>query len=171
MSSSSKTGTSHFVGSSDVKPSIRRRPYTEILAPSWATNFSRDVSDGDLLSHKCKLKRTTVALFVKEGTQALWTYYVTKQAFIDQAEEVKQDWIQKILVQKSDEYLSVKARISLRKYGESVTGSNVKNEMHRLKTMPKNRQNLETRDIIDALVRGDEGLEIIRLQCWDLTIR
>ncbi|PBL03231.1 hypothetical protein ARMGADRAFT_1069794 [Armillaria gallica] len=286
----------------DVKPSIRRRPYVEIPASLRAPSFSRDVSDGDLLGQRNKLKRTisepqvpcrstqrklspaierpiipknkkdkstfippkelvaslishvplftseppphahcivarrlllekygvapqaflghlkpgrtsslnkhmvalpqkrynpalpsqpgahgllfsmrhhvvgqTFALFVKEGTQALWTYYgeykgvlcgkVTKQVFIDQADEVKQDWAQKILVQKSDEYLSVKARISLRKCGQSVTDSNVKNEMDRLKVMPKNRQDLRSRDIIDALVRGDEGLEIIRLEC------
>ncbi|KAK0194121.1 hypothetical protein F5146DRAFT_421040 [Armillaria mellea] len=136
---------------------------------------SQPGAHGLLFSMRHHVVGQTVALFVKEGTQALWTYYgeykgvlcgkVTKQIFIDQADEVKQDWAQKIRVQKSDEYLSVKARISLRKCGKSVTDANVKNEMDRLKTMPKNRQDLGTRDIIDALVCGDEGLEIIRLEC------
>ncbi|KAK0223568.1 hypothetical protein IW262DRAFT_1546187 [Armillaria fumosa] len=135
----------------------------------------RPGAHGLLFSMRHHVVEQTVALFVKEGTQALWTYYgeykgvlcdkVTKEVFIDQADEVKQDWAQKILVQKSDEYLSVKARISLRKCEQSVTDSNVKNMMDRLKTRPKNGQDLRTRDIIDALVRGDEGLEIIRLEC------
>ncbi|KAK0469411.1 uncharacterized protein EV420DRAFT_1633823 [Desarmillaria tabescens] len=136
---------------------------------------SQPGAHGLLFSVRHHVVGQTVALFVKEGTQALWTYYgeykdvlcgkVTGQVFMDQAEEVKQDWAQKILVQKSDEYLSVKARVSLRKDGQSINDSNVKNEMDRLKTMPKNVQNLKTRDVIDALVRGDEGLEIIRLEC------
>ncbi|KAK0485028.1 hypothetical protein IW261DRAFT_1560697 [Armillaria novae-zelandiae] len=136
---------------------------------------SQPGAHGLLFSMRHHVVGQTVSLFVKEGIQALWTYYgeykgvlcgkVTKQVFIDQPEEVKQDWAQKILVQKSDEYLSVKARINLRKCGQSVTDSNVKNTMDRLKTRPKNEQYLGTRDIIDALVRGDEGLEIIRLEC------
>lgn len=135
----------------------------------------RPGAHGLLFSMRHHIVGQTIALFVKEGTQALWTYYgeykgelcgkVTKEVFINQADEVKQDWAQKILVQKSDGYLSVKARISLRKYGQSVTDSSVKNVMDRLKTRPKNGQDLGTRDIIDALVRGDEGLEIIRLEC------
>ncbi|RXW13007.1 hypothetical protein EST38_g12849 [Candolleomyces aberdarensis] len=123
--------------------------------------------------------------------EAVWQYlgeYETKvvgmmtgELFRQQDSKVQRAWAKTILKQKGHQaYRMVKVRISLRKRGlpipseaESKKTSDAATARGREKGKKKEKQedkdqdwgDVNEEDIIGALSRGDEGVEIVRMQC------
>jgi len=115
-----------------------------------------------------------------ETGKALWLYLgeyanvlcgkMTKEEFGIQSDVVKKEWAKKLLRMKQfDVYLSMRARIALRKVGVLPVDDAREEEMLVKAEMDKVRGNKGTEvtedDIVEALNRGDEGIDIIRMTC------
>ncbi|KAJ7715840.1 hypothetical protein B0H16DRAFT_1339519 [Mycena metata] len=125
------------------------------------------------------------ALFLKDDPtgKTVWRYMgdyrnrrcgsLTAEQFKSQTLEVKHKWARLLLgSRKHDVYVAMRARIALRKAGVAVIpGDAVEaREMKLVKAErkgkpPVNAIDLNEQDIVAALSRGDETIDIIQLEC------
>ncbi|KAJ7022452.1 hypothetical protein C8F04DRAFT_1137956 [Mycena alexandri] len=125
------------------------------------------------------------ALFLKDNPsgKAVWRYMgdyrnrrcgnLTAEQFKSQTPEVKQKWGSRLLASRQHPvYVAMRARIALRKAGVAVVpGDDAEaREMKMVKAEKKGKPplkalHLEEQDIVAALSRGDETIDIIRLEC------
>ncbi|KAJ7754191.1 hypothetical protein DFH07DRAFT_823296 [Mycena maculata] len=117
------------------------------------------------------------ALFCKDkpSGEAVWRYMgdyqnkfyptaITAEQFKSQNPKVKQQWGKLLLKAKQCEvYVSLRARVALRKAGLPTAPDDVAREVFSVR---KNQGiKLTPEDIIEALSRGDENIKIIQMQC------
>ncbi|KAJ2911597.1 hypothetical protein MD484_g8818, partial [Candolleomyces efflorescens] len=99
---------------------------------------------------------------------------MTKEQFCAQRPSVQRSWAKLLLSQKAfDCYVSMRARIALRKRGEIPVNEAADGDSYyaclviqEMESIKQGRGKFLTEeDIIDAFTRGDEGIDIIRMQC------
>ncbi|KAJ7639980.1 hypothetical protein DFH06DRAFT_1216262 [Mycena polygramma] len=89
---------------------------------------------------------------------------MTPAQFSNHTDTFQSNWAEKLLrTVKFDEYVQMRARIGLRKWGRAITGENVAREMERVKT--KKGLVLTKAQVIEALKRGDEKISVVRMKC------
>ncbi|KAJ7639977.1 hypothetical protein DFH06DRAFT_1430546, partial [Mycena polygramma] len=117
------------------------------------------------------------ALFRKDRPSggAVWRYMgdyrnrrcgsLTAEQFASQSQTVKKEWGNLLIkAKKCTVYVEMRARIALRKAGidfdEDRVAEEVKSIRKKTRTLP-----VTDEDVIDALSRGDEAIDIIKMEC------
>ncbi|KAF9005798.1 hypothetical protein BDZ89DRAFT_1079926 [Hymenopellis radicata] len=148
---------------------IRIRPaLPDAIQPGSALGPGRP---GLVFSVQRKMLEHTASLFVKEtAAVAVWKYYgeyrsvicgtMEKKLWMMQTIELRTSWAAKILRQNMPCYRSMHARIKLRKAGRAVTDDAVFDLMQK-----KSNHGLSVPDVLHALDKGEEALDIIRMEC------
>ncbi|KAJ7148032.1 hypothetical protein C8R43DRAFT_1108097 [Mycena crocata] len=122
------------------------------------------------------------ALFCKDATNtrnAVWRYMgdyenercgsLTPMQFRSQEAKVLQAWGELVLkARKVDAYISMRARIALRKAGMTTEPDDVAREVAVVRAVKRTGVNglpVQPQDVVQALCRGDETVDLIRLKC------
>ncbi|KAJ6471592.1 hypothetical protein C8R47DRAFT_745030 [Mycena vitilis] len=122
------------------------------------------------------------ALFCKDRPSggAVWRYMgdyrnrrcgtLTADQFSSQSQAVQNQWGHHISTAKSksatlDVYVSMRARVSLRKAGIVFDDERVEQEKKKIREKQRTALPLASQDVIDALSRGDEAIDIIKMEC------
>ncbi|KAJ7754167.1 hypothetical protein DFH07DRAFT_823269 [Mycena maculata] len=111
----------------------------------------------------------------KAHNRAVWLYageYVfvhvgalTAAQFKDQSADFHTAWAEKILrTVQFDEYVRMHAEIALRKWGHAITEEAVAEEMAQIRTKSEPLP-LTTEDVVGALSRGEQKIDIVRMEC------
>ncbi|KAJ6627718.1 hypothetical protein B0H10DRAFT_358414 [Mycena sp. CBHHK59/15] len=116
------------------------------------------------------------ALFCRDkpSGEAVWRYMgdyengicgqMTVEQFNAQTTEVKETWGKLIVKTKRwDVYVSIRARIALRKSGIAETNENVAREMNKIRK--RTGIPVTPQDVIQAFSRGEHTIDIIKMQC------
>uniref|UniRef100_A0A8H7Y9A5 DUF6697 domain-containing protein n=1 Tax=Psilocybe cubensis TaxID=181762 RepID=A0A8H7Y9A5_PSICU len=104
-----------------------------------------------------------------DASKALWLYLASQ--YNGQESKTKIEWAQRLLKAKAhDVYISMRARIALRKYGQLLPSTSKADEetliRSEIKSIKINKgMHLTENDIIDAFSKGEEGIDIIRMTC------
>ncbi|KAF9461887.1 hypothetical protein BDZ94DRAFT_1323092 [Collybia nuda] len=132
---------------------------------------------GLLLSCRREMTQVICTLFSRNETKpARWEYIgeyesrllrqLSALEFTQQTQAMKNAWAKKIIkVKKWPVYTGIRARIFLRKDGQALTDENVEAEILRITSKATQSGALNASDVIKALERGEEQLDIIRMTC------
>ncbi|KAF9461886.1 hypothetical protein BDZ94DRAFT_1323091 [Collybia nuda] len=91
---------------------------------------------------------------------------LTPYTFRQQTQATKDAWAHKLrTARKWPVYTAIRARIYLRKKKKALTDENIQAEIERITEKGTEGGSLTDRDVIDALERGDEQIDIIRMTC------
>ncbi|KAJ7155083.1 hypothetical protein C8R46DRAFT_1356344 [Mycena filopes] len=184
-----KASAQTFLGTFEFQDAAR--PHREAVFPqAWLNPFLPPVpgAPGLIFASRMEIVEDPAppappwALFLRGADEALWRYMgdyrnrrcgsLTAAQFKSQTAAVQTKWGNLLLgAKKCHVYIAMRARIALRKAGRAfVPGDEVEaREIRMVKTQKKGRAlqtlPLTVPDIVAALGRGDETIDIIRLEC------
>ncbi|KAJ3832753.1 hypothetical protein F5878DRAFT_634335 [Lentinula raphanica] len=138
------------------EPGIMLTKRTDILASMPVTVF---------INHAGRGKSPSVWLYTGEYTLKKIAE-MTGDQFSRQPLKTQERWGSSILTLKQDNvWASMRARIYLRKQNLPLTNENVAEEQARIQARDARPGPLDVQDVIDAFVRGEERLDILRMEC------
>ncbi|KAJ3772835.1 hypothetical protein FB446DRAFT_735282 [Lentinula raphanica] len=138
------------------EPGIMLTKRTDILASMPVTVF---------INHAGRGKSPSVWLYTGEYTLKKIAE-MTGDQFSRQPLKTQERWGNSILTLKQDNvWASMRARIYLRKQNLPLTNENVAEEQARIQARDARPGPLDVQDVIDAFVRGEERLDILRMEC------
>ncbi|KAJ3891810.1 hypothetical protein GG344DRAFT_65095 [Lentinula edodes] len=137
-------------------PGIILTKRTDILGVQPATIF---------INYDGRGKTPSVWLYAGEYTLKKCAE-MTGEQFSRQPVKTQERWGRTIITLKRDNvWAQMRARIYLRKHNMPLTHENIKTECDKIQAVKGNPGFLDVQDVIDAFIRGDECLDIIRMQC------
>ncbi|KAJ3862295.1 hypothetical protein EV359DRAFT_65751 [Lentinula novae-zelandiae] len=137
-------------------PGIILTKRTDILEVQPATIF---------INYDGRGKTPSVWLYAGEYTLKKCAE-MTGEQFSRQPVKTQERWGRTIITLKRDNvWAQMRARIYLRKHNMPLTHENIKTECDKIQAVKGNPGVLDVQDVIDAFIRGDECLDIIRMQC------
>ncbi|KAJ4488726.1 hypothetical protein C8J55DRAFT_557726 [Lentinula edodes] len=137
-------------------PGIILTKRTDILEVQPATIF---------INYDGRGKTPSVWLYAGEYTLKKCAE-MTGEQFSRQPVKTQERWGRTIITLKRDNvWAQMRARIYLRKHNMPLTHENIKTECDKIQAVKGNPGFLDVQDVIDAFIRGDECLDIIRMQC------
>ncbi|KAJ3811353.1 hypothetical protein F5876DRAFT_64854 [Lentinula aff. lateritia] len=137
-------------------PGIILTKRTDILEVQPATIF---------INYDGRGKTPSVWLYAGEYTLKKCAE-MTGEQFSRQPVKTQERWGRTIITLKRDNvWARMRARIYLRKHNMPLTHENIKSECDKIQAVKGNPGILNVQDVIDAFIRGDECLDIIRMEC------